>query len=309
MFPTYSCWLYNVIGFVPRTTLHSLANDKLTRRRKLNLRTELFQPLHLITVPMLGNAIQLFQQNRLDEAERALKEALSEYGPSTTIYEGLARIAGQRGELEKSATFANSAAALAGASYEVFELAGMANKLCGHFEAALANFARCLELKPGHILLLSEYADVASSLGQHEEAERIIVRALRYNPRVAELNYVHGRILGNQGRYSSEIVAYQAALEINPRFVDAYINAGVAFRELGKFEDALLMFKKAINIDPNNAAARNNRAQTNLLLQRFEHGWREYEWRWRDGMQTYPYPTPPWLGNQPIRRKNVADLR
>ena len=254
---------------------------------------------------MLNDAIKLFQDGKLDEAEEALNTVLAGYGPSADAYEGLARIAGRRGEIQKSAELASTAASLPGASYDVFELAGMANKLCGNFEAALSNYEHCRQLKPGHIPLLSEYADVASSLGRHQEAEGIIEGALKYNPRVAALHYARGRILGNQGRYAQEIAAYQAAIAVDPRFVDAYINAGVAYRELGQFEDALSMFKRAINIDPQCTAARNNRAQTNLLLQRFEHGWIEYEWRWRDGVQTPPHASPPWLGAQTIAGKTL----
>jgi hypothetical protein len=65
-------------------------------------------------------------------------------------------------------------------------------------------------------------------------------------------------------------------------------------------------FKKALSLDPNDAGARTNRAQTNLLRGEFEHGWREYEWRWRDGTQSHGFAeNTQWTGAQPIDGKTV----
>jgi hypothetical protein len=77
-------------------------------------------------------------------------------------------------------------------------------------------------------------------------------------------------------------------------------------RDLRRFDEALLQFKKALSIDPNDAGARTNRAQTNLLLGEFEHGWREYEWRWRDGTCSHGFPQNTlWTGTQPIDGRTV----
>ena len=81
---------------------------------------------------------------------------------------------------------------------------------------------------------------------------------------------------------------------------------GVALRDLHRFDEALQQFALAIDIDPNYAAARTNRAQTNLLLGHFTAGWREYEWRWLDGGTPHGFdPEKLWTGEQPIAGKTV----
>jgi hypothetical protein len=108
------------------------------------------------------------------------------------------------------------------------------------------------------------------------------------------------------GRYEEEMAAYRRTIALKPDFVRAYVNLGVALRDLHRFDDALQQFKKALSIDPNDAGARTNRAQTNLLLGEFEHGWREYEWRWRDGTVSHGFdPARLWTGAQPVAGKTV----
>jgi hypothetical protein len=100
--------------------------------------------------------------------------------------------------------------------------------------------------------------------------------------------------------------AYRQAIGLDPKFVRAYVNLGVALRDLHRFDEALAQFKIALLKNPNDAGARTNRAQTNLLLGEFEHGWREYEWRWRDGTHSHGFPEATlWTGSQPINGKTV----
>ena len=95
------------------------------------------------------------------------------------------------------------------------------------------------------------------------------------------------------------MAAYRSAIALKPDFAQAHVNLGVALRDLHRFDEALQQFALAIDIDPNYAAARTNRAQTNLLLGHFEPGWREYEWRWLDGGTAHGFdPQKLWTGEQ-----------
>jgi hypothetical protein len=126
------------------------------------------------------------------------------------------------------------------------------------------------------------------------------------HPGLAEAHYNRGTLLGTMGRYDDELDAYRLAIAINPRFVRAYVNLGVALRDLHRFDEALLQFRKALSLNPGDVGARTNRAQTNLLLGEFEHGWREYEWRWRDGTQDHGFsPDTQWTGAQPIGGRTI----
>jgi hypothetical protein len=64
----------------------------------------------------------------------------------------------------------------------------------------------------------------------------------------------------------------------------------------------------ALAKDPDSVGANWNLALCNLLLGRFEDGWRGYEWRWRrNSPENLPrnFPTPLWLGQAPLAGKTV----
>ena len=144
-----------------------------------------------------------------------------------------------------------------------------------------------------------------SALDDHARAAELLSRATHISPQTWQLHYNLGRALGMAGRYEDEVAAYQRAIAIKPDSVETHVNLGVALRDMHRFDDALKVFKKAVSLNPNDASARTNRAQTNLLLGVFEHGWREYEWRWRDGGQQHPFGANAWLGESPVTGKTV----
>jgi hypothetical protein len=171
---------------------------------------------------------------------------------------------------------------------------------------AIVLYERCLAQFPNHLASLHGAAMSLVEAGQLPRALEKLETVCKIQPQSAEAHYNRGTLLGQMDRFDDELDAYQQAIRLKPRFVRAYVNLGVVLRDLGRFDEALLQFKKALAIDPNDAGARTNRAHTNLLLGEFEHGWREYEWRWRDGTMSHGLPDSTlWTGAQPVAGKTV----
>ncbi|VFR23828.1 hypothetical protein ANDO1_3465 [plant metagenome] len=101
------------------------------------------------------------------------------------------------------------------------------------------------------------------------------------------MHFIRGVVRGALGRRDVERRAYEDALARNPRHVEAHTNLGVLARDEHRYDEAHCPFKTALSIDPEHAGARNNRAQTNLLIGQFQRGWHDYGWRWQDGGQTW----------------------
>lgn len=224
------------------------------------------------TIPeQLAVAEQHFHAGRLDDAARVLNEVIAVDPANGEALEGLAYIAANRRDHAVAADY---------------------------FEQALA-------VAPRHVPTLHAAAMSHSALGDHARAAELLTRAAQISPQTWQLHYNLGRALGMIDRYADEIAAYQRAIALKPDSVEAHVNLGVALRDMHRFDDALKLFKKAVSLNPNDANARTNRAQTNLLLGVFEYGWREYEWRWRDGGQQHPFGANPWLGDTPVAGKTV----
>jgi tetratricopeptide (TPR) repeat protein len=254
----------------------------------------------------LATAQQKFSAGHLAEAADLLHGILSLQPDHGEALEGLGYIAAKQGDPQRAADYATRALQNMAASPDQIYFAAHLCQLADRHAEAVALFERCLARVPDHVQSLHEAALSLAQLGENERALQYFERLIARHPQLAEVHYNKGSLLGAMGRYEEELAAYRKAIAIKPNFGQAYVNVGVALRDLHRFDDALLQFKKALSIDPSDAGARTNRAQTNLLLGEFEHGWREYEWRWRDGTASHGFdPATLWTGAQAIAGKTV----
>ena len=142
-------------------------------------------------------------------------------------------------------------------------------------------------------------AQAMMQLGDVSRALEHVDDLLARHPRLAEAHYNHGLLLRELGQHDAEIDAYRCALELRPDLSAASVNLGVALRDQRRFDEALTQFDSAIAADPGNENAHTIRAQTLLLLGRFDAGWEAYEWRWRYGDHRR------WTGREPIANKRL----
>jgi Flp pilus assembly protein TadD len=181
--------------------------------------------------------------------------------------------------------------------------------------------------------------------GQHfERAVELYDAALQLNPAHAEALYKRGNALRSLGRMDAAIVSYRLAIDRKPDHAHAYCNLGVAQQALGMTSDALLSYDRAIALDPADpishynrallmqdllrwdqalrsydraielnprfADAQYNRAVTQLFCGDFKHGWRNYEWRWKNAQRLgfgaeRGFSEPLWLGETDISGKRL----
>jgi len=254
----------------------------------------------------LATAQHKFIAGQLTEAADLLHSILALDPEHGEALEGLGYIAAKQGEHQRAADYVTRALQSMAASPEQIYLAAHVCQLAERHADALALFERCLTHTPDHVPSLHGSALSLVQLGEHERALQRFERLTSRHPQLAEAHYNKGSLLGVMGRYDDEMAAYRRAIALKPDFVRAYVNLGVALRDLHRFDEALQQFKKALALDPNDAGARTNRAQTNLLLGEFEHGWREYEWRWRDGTVSHGFDAATlWTGAQAVAGKTV----
>jgi tetratricopeptide (TPR) repeat protein len=254
----------------------------------------------------LATAQQKFTAGQFTEAADLLHEILAVDPQHPEALEGLGYIAAKQGEHERAADYLLRAVQGAAASPDQLQLAAHVCQLADHHADAAALYERCLARTPDHGPSLQGAALSLAKIGEHERALQHFERLTTRYPQLAEVHYNKGNLLGAMGRYDAEMDAYRQAIARKPDFVRAYVNLGVALRDQHRFDEALQQFKKALAIDPNDAGARTNRAQTNLLLGEFEHGWREYEWRWRDGTDDHGFAAATqWTGAQALAGKTV----
>lgn len=254
----------------------------------------------------LDAAQQHAAAGQTDDAARLLQDVLNHAPDHGEALEGLGYLAARQGDHARAADYLVRAAANMTMSTEQLHFAAQVCQLAQRHADALAFYERALARSPHHAESVLGVAMALIRLEQPARALATMEQLCNLQPRSPEAHYNRGTLLGTMARYNEELDAYRHAIALNPRFVLAHVNLGVALRDLGRFDEAMQQFKKALSIDPNDAGARTNRAQTNLLRGEFEHGWREYEWRWRDGSQDHGFPAQTlWTGAQPVAGKTL----
>ncbi|NIE67133.1 tetratricopeptide repeat protein [Burkholderia sp. Ax-1719] len=254
---------------------------------------------------LIAQAQQHFTAGRFDAAGQVLQSILQTTPDHAGALEAMSFVWSARSDYVRAAEFAWRAALPAATTADQLQHAARICQLAQRHADAVALYDRLLVLVPDHAASLHGAAMSLVQLEQGEAALEYFARLTRRNPKAPEVHYNRGTLLGQLGRYDEELDAYRRAIELKPDFVAAWTNLGVALRDLHRFDDALRHFKKALSIDNNDAGARTNRAQTNLLLGEFEHGWREYEWRWRDGTMSHGLPDATQWKGQPLAGKTV----
>ena len=173
---------------------------------------------------------------------------------------------------------------------------------------ALASFDRALAIQPDHLSSLNNRGNTLQELERPAEALASYERALALRGDHAEALYNRGVVLKRLQRPAEALASFDEALSIEPDHVDALNNRGLVLRDLDRPLEALASFDRALSIEPGHAEIHANRSCLRLLLGDFEHGWEEFEWRWRVAdiaSWRRDFAQPLWRGDAPLAGRTI----
>ena len=110
--------------------------------------------------------------------------------------------------------------------------------------AAQKEFQRALELDPGYVIGLYQYAFYLSVMGKHDEAIPVAQKAVGLDPLSSIVLYRAGRVEFQARRYDEAIALFRRILELNPNDPLGLYGLGLAYEAQGKFDTAILCLKK-----------------------------------------------------------------
>jgi len=215
------------------------------------------------------------------------------------------------------------------AAYDQF---GRAMEGLGDRTQAIAHYTRSLTLRPGNKATSHRLSAALRAEGRLEPARRVLQALCDRTPRDAESLFLLAGVLGEMGSSEEAIRRLRKAISHQPRFPEALNNLAILLRaagqaqeaevhlrkavgirpdyaaawnnlgnlhiELSRIDEAIRCYTKAISVDPDYAEAHTNRALAWLLAGRFEEGWQEYEWRWKQpGVGVRTLAKPEWDGS------------
>jgi tetratricopeptide (TPR) repeat protein len=183
---------------------------------------------------MLGQALALHQEGRIDEAER--------------IYRWLIAVNPRQG------------LALA--------FLGIAAAQRGNPEEALQLLDRSIRIDPRQPVVHFNRGNVLRDLARWKDALQSYGRALALAPEMAEAHYNRGIVLRRLERPAEALESYDRALALAPRHAQAHVNRANVLADLGRREEALAGYTQALALEPGIAAVHANRGSILMELDR-----------------------------------------
>ncbi|MCA3280148.1 MAG: tetratricopeptide repeat protein, partial [Roseomonas sp.] len=117
-----------------------------------------------------------------------------------------------------------------------------------------------MKLDPRNFDALHFAGIAAAQMGQLEEGEALIRRALEINPRNAAAQGNHGSALMRLNRHEDALASLERAIALDPNRANAHQNRGVTLMRMKRLKDSVAAFDRAIALTPDNAEAHNDRA-------------------------------------------------
>jgi len=290
---------------------------------------------------IIGQALALHRQGRLDEAEKLYARALKLQRDNFDALHLLGVLNQQRGKAGEAYRLIAAALKVQPNSPDALSNLAMALSALKRHDEALKALDKALAAAPAHIDALNNRGNVLLELKRPAEAiaafdavlakapQHLQARINRGNAltelsRAAEaladydmalsLAPGHPLALYNRGnalrlldRTPEAVACYDQALAAMPQHLNAWLNRGQALAALNRHQDALASYGRALTLQPDFADAHFNAAMSFLTLGDYARGFAEYEWRWKRTGMSVPkvFRRPPWLGETPLAGKTI----
>lgn len=125
----------------------------------------------------------------------------------------------------------------------------------GRLGEAAGVYSQILSKEPKHADALHLLGVIRRQQGQHNQAVRLIEKAIASRPDVFSYHNSIGLAYQHQGKLAQAITCYRRAIAINPTSAEAYCNQGAALQAQGQSQAAISCYEKALAHDADYANA------------------------------------------------------
>ncbi len=212
----------------------------------------------------------------LADCEQAIK--LDTKNDTGTFYNNLAALklakantAGAQNDLKKSADLNPDLTA------DAYRNRGRAEESLNQWDDSLADFNRAMKLDPRDANIFVDIGHFRMSRGDLSDALAEYDRAISLNPNIAAAYCQRGVAKGMSGDDTGAFADFNKALELNPKYVDVYCSRAFLEWDIGKDNAAMADVNQAIAIAPEFARAYNNRGWLCYDQRKFDDALADFE--------------------------------
>jgi tetratricopeptide (TPR) repeat protein len=165
---------------------------------------------------------------------------------------------------------------------DALHMMGLIFHRMGKSHDAITFISKAIENNPHIAVYYYNLGYIFAASGELEKAIKAYKESISLKPNYAEAINNLGLILYDQDKVGESIILFEKAIRNKPDFTNAYYNLGKAFQAQGNPQAAIAVYDMVLKILPDSAETRFNRSLSLLLTEKFEEGWEEYEWRFRN---------------------------
>jgi len=280
-----------------------LSDAQLIYERILEAQPEHFESLHCLGI-IAG------QTNRWERAAELIGKAIAINPTVAAAYSDQGVVLKALKRWDAALASFDLAIAIQGDHAEAHNNRGNLLRELRQLEAALASYDKAIAVKADYAEAYYNRGVVLHDLNRLQSALDSYDKAVAIRPDYAKAYSNRGVVLEHLNQLETALASYNRAIAIKADYAQAYSNRGNVLRELGQWQAALASCNQAIALEPNNAMAYQNRALALLVAGDFAHGWKDFEWRWRNENSPIvkgirPFPQPLWRGEEPLAGKTI----
>jgi choline-sulfatase len=240
----------------PKNVVHlymaMLQATKLAHVGKMKEAMEVAQKL-IAERPEMGMARDLLasllqQSNREEDAEKVIRDAMAKGIATDTMRKRLGMLLSESGRAAEAvqvlAPFAESK------DPELLNAYGIALGDVGHFDEAVQQFQRALQIDRKNAQAFQNLGILALRTGNAGQAQQYLNRALELNDRLPLAYNTLGGSYVEQNDYIRAINAWKRAVTLDPKQYDAMFNLGLVAGRAGQLDEARRALEQFVRTAP-----------------------------------------------------------
>lgn len=241
---------------------------------------------------------------RLAEADKLCAEMLNEFPNQPDAMHLRAIVSHDLGRIDLAVDLAAKAATARPENAVFHANHGQFLREAGKHDEAIQSLSRAVELQPAEPSFRAALAVTLADTKQYERAAEQWHRVIELDPKSAAGYASLAGMLRHLNRPQEAMTAIQEAMKRDSQYAVAHHNLGMLLADRGEYTGAIAAFSRAIELFPQSRHSHTFRAQVNLILGDFEHGWAENEWRHEIG-SSRGNDTGTQLVFNPLRRRHL----
>ncbi len=164
-------------------------------------------------------------------------------------------------------------------------------------EKAIAVLEQAVSLDPQSFDAQHRLGNLYRHIERLENAIGPYKKALQLQPDNVHVMMDLANCLNMVNRNEESLEMYQKILEKNPNVISALYNFGFTLKKMDNLDRALEVYQRVLDKKPDYAPVHFSLSSIYLALGDLEHGWDEYEWRWKTYTESAKkFNIPVWNG-------------